>query len=240
MKKIILLLSILSLLVSCDSATETKNVAQEQQEPKIISGGDVFPIDENVMFYFFTDTNILWKFISTYESESVMIDAVIYYENAEDEEIQFSPDEFFTRDGNYFYSWMLKDYTYDEEGNLIPQIIKYYKQNNDVVEEINIYEFDDVPEIYYGTYSSPNFSLEIHEFEGYPINKLFNLYKGGSAVFTQIYEVYEVTEGELLETGLFFNVTISDNPALSEGLYFFPKERTSFNKIKEQGRLWIK
>ena len=51
--------------------------------------------------------------------------------------------------------------------------------------------------------------------------------------------MYEITTGEGLENGIFFNVLDSGQPGYPEGLYFFPKDRTSIDKRQEKGRLWV-
>lgn len=254
MKKLIFLIIILSIfIVGCEikdipEPTINNYIVQpvpededEYVEPLIYKSCKVLPIDENVLFYFFTDSKILWKFTSTYENQSVKITATMSFENGEDQSTQFTPDKFYQKNGYFYFSWIITPEHLDEEGTYIPDLIVYFKQKDNILEEIDVYEFGRVPDIYYASdYLSEKFRTEIDSFEGDPITKLYNIQESSYRVFYQISRnIYEVTNSTGLENGIFFNVTVSGQPAYSEGLYFFPVDRTSISKIKESGRLWV-
>ena len=261
MKKLFIILIALSMFMvfpACENpedveavneAISTQNyipVDPETNEPLVFTGCDITPIDENVLFYFFTDNKTLWKFsgvfIDYYYNESVKLSAVMHFENSEDQDIDFSPYEFFSRDGFFFYSWLISDEHLDEEGNYVARVIRYYKQKDGRIDEVGIYDFDGTPDEYYSyNYLSDNFSTEIYSYEGEVVNRLTNLQESTYRVFYKISRnLLEISDGvAFLENGIFFNVLNSGQPGLSEGLYFSYLDRSNVTRIKEKGRLWV-
>lgn len=267
MKNLFLILMFLSLIIfniGCEDVPEDQQVLSktsipdvednspiiepEVVEPEIIPEFSHYslaiPIDEEVDFYFFTDTKALWKFKGT-KKEIVKISIVKNYKNVQSKIVEFTPYEFFNRDGYWYFSWMIREDHYDNDGNYVPDDIHWFKQKDGIVEELTDHNyFGRTPEVNFGTYKSDNFELIIGVWEEKPVSDINNLYLNKPVCrFLKIFGVYEITnqEEELLN-GLFFNVIESGRESVGAytGLYFVSKYRQSPSKILEKGRLWIK
>ena len=106
----------------------------------------------------------------------------------------------------------------------------YMQEDNSII-ELDEEDFPEKPEIIQ-EYLSKNWSITRVPFEGSFVSHVKNLYFKGMAAFVDISGFHEV------ETGLYFNVIESGKPGLTPGLYFFPINRKSPNKVKEIGKVW--
>ncbi len=140
---------------------------------------------------------------------------------------QFSLLNFFKANDNIYITIQKIENIGTEEEPVFENIQYYYEQIDNIIS--NVGSIPVKPVLTHGTARTENFELIEDNYEGTPISKIFNLYFKGSVVFLKIDKCYES------KNGLFFNVLESILPGKPAGLYFFPKDRTSCNKVKENG-----
>jgi hypothetical protein len=157
-------------------------------------------------------------------SENGLVDLKIESVN---EEEQFSFLDFFKANNNIYITISKTENTGTVEEPVFENIQYYYEQIDNIISNVGSIPTKPIP--IHGTVKTENFELIEDNYEGTPISKIFNLYFKGSVAFLKIDKCYESKDG------LFFNVLESILPGKPAGLYFFPKDRTSCNKIKENG-----
>lgn len=151
----------------------------------------------------------------------------ISFVNTKDEPIQIT--DFFRFEDAIYINTVIPENTGTEEEPVIENIPYYYKQLSGKVTELET--IPDKPEQPYEECGSSNWEIEKVVFEDYFVSNITNLYFKGQARFIKVSGHYES------DNGLFFNVIQSGKPGLREGLYFFPKDRTSCSKIKDPGQI---
>lgn len=149
----------------------------------------------------------------------------IHVKTVQDEIIKIF--DFFIQDDIIYISREILENQGTEEEPDMKNVVHYYKQEKKIMTEITDFPLRPIQE--QTKYESANWKI-IYDKD---ISKVFNLFFKGSAVFRHVSGCYENIEG------LYFNVLASEiMPGRSEGLYFFPKNRTSVTKIKEKGEIW--
>ena len=174
------------------------------------------PIYDN---YFFEEgTKKLFGF-----SEEGLIDIKI---EAKEKKEVFVLVDFFKQDGNLYINIIKIENTGSEANPVYENISYYYEQAENNIS--NILELPEREKQVARALLSNNFKIFVDNHKSQLVTKVINLSNG--CVF-----VKEVSGSYETKKGLFFNVTIPLNKIKPSGLYFFPRNRTSCHKTKENG-----
>lgn len=148
--------------------------------------------------------------------------------DTKDEPVQIT--DFFRHENIIYMTQIIFENQGTEEEPVMENVNYYYKQVKGKVTQIE--NLPDRPEQEYSEFGSSNWEIEKVVFEDGFVSNVTNLFFKGQSRFIKISGYYEGEEG------LFYNVLESGKPGLQEGLYYFPKEKTSPTRINDKGEIW--